>query len=146
MAKHGAVPDERPEGTGGNSGDRRGDGRARGGGAAAAPLRTVRGKGKSEGPLALDRLIHERIRLGILSALAATDALSFNDLKKLLETTDGNLSVHARKLEEANYIACSKSFENRVPKTEYSITAAGRRAFERYLDHMEALIRAARER
>jgi len=146
VAKHGAVPDERPDGTGGNSGDRRGDGRTRGGGPAAAPLRTVRGKGKSEGPLALDRLIHERIRLGILSALAATDALSFNDHKKLLETTDGNLSVHARKLEEANYIACSKSFENRVPKTEYSITAAGRRAFERYLDHMEALIRAARER
>jgi DNA-binding MarR family transcriptional regulator len=146
VAKHGAVPDDRGDG-GGNGGDhRRGDGRARGGNAGPAPLRTVRGKGKSEGPLALDRLIHERIRLGILSALAATDALSFNDLKKLLETTDGNLSVHARKLEEANYIACSKSFENRVPKTEYSITPAGRRAFERYLDHMEALIRAARER
>ena len=141
MAKHGAVPDERSDGASGG-GDRRGEARARG----AAPLRTVKGKGKSEGPLALDRLIHERIRLGILSALAATDALSFNDLKKLLDTTDGNLSVHARKLEEANYIACSKSFENRVPKTEYAITAAGRRAFERYLDHMEALIRAARER
>jgi DNA-binding MarR family transcriptional regulator len=144
VAKHGAVPDDRGDGAGGGD-HRRGDGRSRGG-AAAAPLRTVRGKGKGEGPLALDRLIHERIRLGILSALAATDALSFNDLKKLLETTDGNLSVHARKLEEANYITCSKSFENRVPKTEYSITPAGRRAFERYLDHMEALIRAARER
>ncbi|HEY2378867.1 MAG TPA: transcriptional regulator [Gemmatimonadaceae bacterium] len=149
MAKHGAVPDDRGEGAaaagGGNGGDhRRGDGRARA--AAPTPLRTVRGKAKNEGPLALDRLIHERIRLGILSALAATDAVSFNDLKKLLATTDGNLSVHARKLEEANYIACTKSFENRVPKTEYSITAAGRRAFERYLDHMEALIRAARER
>ena len=139
MAKHGAVPDERGEG---GTGGGRGDARSR----AGAPLRTVRGKGKSEGPLALDRLIHERIRLGILSALAATDALSFNDLKKLLDTTDGNLSVHARKLEEANYIACTKSFEGRVPKTEYSITPLGRRAFERYLDHMEALIRAARER
>ena len=147
MAKHGAVPDDRGDGAagaGGSGGDRRGDGRSRA--AAPMPLRTVRGKAKVEGPLALDRLIHERIRLGILSALAATDAVSFNDLKKLLETTDGNLSVHARKLEEANYIACTKSFENRVPKTEYSITAAGRRAFERYLDHMEALIRAARER
>jgi DNA-binding MarR family transcriptional regulator len=141
VAKHGAVPNERDEGGGAGGSDRR-DGRARG----AAPLRTVRGKGKVEGPLALDRLIHERIRLGILSALAATESLSFNDLKKLLETTDGNLSVHARKLEEANYISCSKSFEGRVPKTEYSITPAGRRAFERYLDHMEALIRAARER
>jgi DNA-binding MarR family transcriptional regulator len=144
VAKHSVVPDERGDGAG-SGGDRRSDARPRGGNA-GAPLRTVRGKGKSEGPLALDRLIHERIRLGILSALAATDALSFNDLKKLLDTTDGNLSVHARKLEEANYIACSKSFENRVPKTEYSITPAGRRAFERYLDHMEALIRAARER
>lgn len=145
MAKHGAVPDERGD-TGPASGGegRRGEGRGRG--AAPAPLRGVRGKAKTEGPLALDRLIHERIRLGILSALAATDSVSFNDLKRLLETTDGNLSVHARKLEEANYIACTKSFENRVPKTEYSITPAGRRAFERYLDHMEALIRAARER
>lgn len=143
MAKHGAAPNERDE-TGGSSGDHRRDGRSRG--SAPAPLRGVRGKAKVEGPLALDRLIHERIRLGILSALAATDALSFNDLKKLLDTTDGNLSVHARKLEEANYIACTKSFEGRVPKTEYSITPAGRRAFERYLDHMEALIRAARER
>jgi DNA-binding MarR family transcriptional regulator len=136
VAKHGAVPNERDDG-----------GRdPRGRAAGPASLRTVRGKGKIEGPLALDRLIHERIRLGILSALAATESLSFNDLKKLLETTDGNLSVHARKLEEANYIACTKSFEGRVPKTEYSITPTGRRAFERYLDHMEALIRAARER
>jgi DNA-binding MarR family transcriptional regulator len=144
VAKHGAVPDERGD-AGASSGEsRRGEGRGRG--AAATPLRGVRGKAKPEGPLALDRLIHERIRLGILSALAATDSVSFNDLKRLLETTDGNLSVHARKLEEANYIACTKSFENRMPKTEYSITSAGRRAFERYLDHMEALIRAARER
>src|SRR5262249_47792556 len=94
----------------------------------------------------LDRLIHERLRLGILSALAVNESLSFNDLKKLMATTDGNLSVHARKLEEANYIECSKSFEGRMPKTEYTITPSGRRALERYLDHMEALIRSTRER
>ena len=93
-----------------------------------------------------DRLIHERLRLGIVSALAANDSLTFNELKRLLGTTDGNLSVHARKLEEAQYIACTKSFENRLPKTEYRLTTAGRRALERYLDHMEALIRAMRER
>ena len=113
---------------------------------AAGPLRPVRGKAPAEGPLALDRLIHERLRLGILSALAVNESLTFNDLKHLLQTTDGNLSVHARKLEEAGYIACMKSFEGRVPKTEYTITASGRRALERYLDHMEALIRATRER
>src|ERR1700719_2979113 len=89
-----------------------------------------------------DRLIHERIRLGIISALAANSSLTFNDLKKLLKTTDGNLSVHARKLEEAKYIACAKSFEGRMPKTEYSLTLAGRKALEKYLDHMEALIQA----
>ena len=110
------------------------------------PLRSVRGRAPAEGPLALDRLIHERLRLGILSALAVNESLTFNDLKKLMATTDGNLSVHARKLEEAGYIACAKSFEGRVPKTEYTITASGRRALERYLDHMEALIRATRER
>jgi DNA-binding HxlR family transcriptional regulator len=93
---------------------------------------------------ALDRLIHERVRLGILSALAVNDALSFSALKALLRTTDGNLSVHARKLEEAQYISCTKSFEGRIPKTEYRLTAMGRRALERYLDHMEALIRATR--
>jgi DNA-binding HxlR family transcriptional regulator len=93
----------------------------------------------------LDRLIHERIRLGIVSALAAAkNPLTFNDLKHLLRTTDGNLSVHARKLEEAKYIGCVKSFEGRVPKTEYSLTAAGRRAFEKYLDHMEAIIQASK--
>ena len=97
-------------------------------------------------PVKLDRLIHERLRLGILSALAVNDSLSFSDLKKLMKTTDGNLSVHARKLEEAEYITCTKSFEGRMPKTEYRLTAAGRRALERYLDHMEALIRATRER
>ncbi len=94
----------------------------------------------------LDRLIHERLRLGILSALSVNDSLKFNELKKLLDTTDGNLSVHARKLEEAGYLACSKSFEGRMPKTEYKLTAAGRRALERYLDHMEALIQAMREK
>ncbi len=94
----------------------------------------------------LDRLIHERLRLGIVSALAVNASLTFNELKKLLATTDGNLSVHARKLEEAGYIACTKSFENRLPKTEYRLTAAGRRALERYLDHMEALVQAMRER
>ena len=90
----------------------------------------------------LDRLIHERIRLGIVSALAANPTLTFNDLKKLLRTTDGNLSVHARKLEEAGYVACSKSFEGRMPKTEYTLTPIGRRALEKYLNHMEALIQA----
>ena len=94
----------------------------------------------------LDRLIHERMRLGIVSALAVNESLTFNDLKKLLNTTDGNISVHARKLEEAQYIACAKSFEGRVPKTEYRLTPAGRKALERYLNHMEALIRATRER
>ena len=90
----------------------------------------------------LDRLIHERIRLGIVSALAANSSLTFNELKKLLRTTDGNLSVHARKLEEAGYIACSKSFQGRMPKTEYALTDMGRKAFEKYLNHMEALIQA----
>jgi DNA-binding HxlR family transcriptional regulator len=94
---------------------------------------------------ALDRLIHERLRLGIVSALAVNESLSFNDLKRLLGTTDGNLSVHARKLEEAGYVTCSKFFVGRQPKTEYRLTAAGRTALQRYLDHMEALIRATRE-
>src|ERR1700728_4194229 len=92
----------------------------------------------------LDRLIHERIRLGIVSALAANSSLTFNDLKRLLKTTDGNLSVHARKLEEAKYIDCVKSFEGRMPKTEYSLTSTGRKALNKYLDHMEALIGAMR--
>jgi len=92
-----------------------------------------------------DRLIHERVRLGIVSALAVNDSLSFNDLKALLKTTDGNLSVHARKLEDASYVTCTKSFEGRIPKTEYRLTGAGRRALEQYLDHMEALIRVTRQ-
>jgi DNA-binding HxlR family transcriptional regulator len=96
-------------------------------------------------PADLDRLIHERVRLGIVSALAVNRSLTFNELKAMLKTTDGNLSVHARKLEEADYIVCTKSFDGRLPKTEYRLTAAGRRALERYLNHMEALIRATRE-
>ena len=92
----------------------------------------------------LDRVIHERLRLAIVSALAVNDTLSFNELKGLLHTTDGNLSVHARKLEEAGYVACLKSFEGRIPKTEYRLTGPGRKALERYLEHMEALIRAMR--
>ena len=95
-------------------------------------------------PLALDRLIHERLRLGIVGALAANDGQTFNDLKRLLHTTDGNLSVHARKLEEAGYLSCEKSFEGRVPRTEYRLTPAGRRAFDKYLAHMEAIIKAAK--
>ena len=95
--------------------------------------------------LSLDRLIHERLRLGIISALAVNDRLTFNELKALLETTDGNLSVHARKLEDAEYISVDKSFEGRMPRTEYRLTAAGKRALEKYLAHMEALIKAVRD-
>jgi DNA-binding MarR family transcriptional regulator len=94
----------------------------------------------------LDRLVHERLRLGILSALSVNESLTFVAIRKLLNTTDGNLSVHARKLEEAGYIACTKGFEGRVPRTEYRLTPAGRRALDRYLDHMEALIQAMREK
>jgi DNA-binding MarR family transcriptional regulator len=94
----------------------------------------------------LDGLIHERMRLGIVSALAANESLTFGELKELLKTTDGNVSVHARKLEDADYISCAKSFVGRMPKTEYRLTEKGRRALENYLNHMEALIRAARER
>ncbi len=134
MAKHGTARDDDRPPPGMGSG-----------------LRTFRGKtdGKSPSPGragVFDRLIHERLRLGIVSALAVNDSLSFSDLKKLMKTTDGNLSVHARKLEEADYITCTKSFKGRMPKTEYRLTASGRRALERYLDHMEALIRATRER
>jgi DNA-binding HxlR family transcriptional regulator len=105
----------------------------------------VRGGGAA-GPLELDRLIHERMRLAIVSALAVNESLSFNELKHLLETTDGNLSVHARKLEEAGYVVCTKTFEGRVPRTDYRLSDAGRRALERYLSHMEGLIRATRAR
>jgi DNA-binding HxlR family transcriptional regulator len=139
VAKHGAAAKRANE-----EGNDRGGSRA---------LRSVNGssvapaeEGSEAGALALDRLIHERMRLGIVSALAVNDSLTFNDLKRLMQTTDGNLSVHARKLEDAKYIACTKTFEGRVPRTEYKLTTAGRRALERYLDHMEALIRATRER
>ena len=97
-------------------------------------------------PANLDRVIHERTRLGIVSALAVNPSLTFNELKEFLSVTDGNLSVHARKLEDAGYIACAKSFAGRVPRTEYRLTSQGRRALEKYLDHMESLIRATRER
>ena len=111
----------------------------------AERLRSVAG-GAEPGTPELDRLIHERVRLGIAGALAVNESLTFNDLKALLKTSDGNLSVHARKLEEAQYIVCTKSFAGRMPKSEYRLTPAGRKALERYLDHMEALIRATRER
>ena len=93
----------------------------------------------------LDRLIHERLRLGIISALAVNESLTFNELKHMVKTSDGNLSVHARKLEDAGYVNCSKTFDGRTPRTEYSLTNAGRRALERYLDHMEAVIRQMRK-
>ena len=103
----------------------------------------ARTKEKSAAPN-LDRLIHERLRLGIISALAANESLTFSDLKNLMNTTDGNLSVHARKLEEAGYISCTKFFEGRLPKTEYKLTAAGRSALESYISHMESLIKQMR--
>ncbi len=114
---------------------------------AAQVLRSVRAS-QAAGEVApeLDRLIHERLRLGIVSALAANESMTFGDLKVLMRTSDGNLSVHARKLEEAGYVECTKSFNGRVPKTEYKITITGRGALERYLDHMEALIHAMRDR
>jgi DNA-binding HxlR family transcriptional regulator len=133
VAKNGAAPDER----------------RRNGGAAPPPARKlepVRGREAEGGAVELDRLIHERMRLGIVSALAGAESLTFNELKGALGTTDGNLSVHARKLEDAGYVSCTKTFEGRVPRTEYRLTAAGRRALTKYLDHMEALIRTMRER
>jgi DNA-binding HxlR family transcriptional regulator len=110
-----------------------------------AKVRSQKSDVDGRSPLELDRLIHERLRLGIVSALAVNDQLTFNDLKRLLQTTDGNLSVHARKLEDAHYVTCDKTFEGRIPRTEYRLTAAGRRAFEKYLAHMEAIIRAVRD-
>ena len=109
----------------------------------APDAQVARTKEKSAAPN-LDRLIHERLRLGIISALAANESLTFSDLKSLMNTTDGNLSVHARKLEEAGYISCTKFFEGRLPKTEYKLTAAGRSALEKYLSHMESLIKQMR--
>ncbi|MGH9728266.1 MAG: winged helix-turn-helix domain-containing protein [Candidatus Acidiferrales bacterium] len=108
-------------------------------------LGTIRNRAAEESARSLDRIIHERTRLGIISALAVNATLSFNELKKLVGASDGNLSVHARKLEDAGYIACTKSFAGRLPKTEFRLTTSGRRALEHYLDHMEALIRATRE-
>lgn len=107
-------------------------------------LRTVRTYVADKGLKDFDRLIYERVRLGIMSALSVTSSMTFNELKELLKTTDGNLSAHSRKLEEAGYIACRKTFAARVPKTEYSLTPKGKRVFERYLAHMESLIGAAR--
>ncbi len=127
MGKHNALPDDRRK-------------------PSDQKLRTVRGRAGDVHAPDLDRLIHERMRLGIVSALAVNDQLTFNDLKKLMKTTDGNLSVHARKLEDAEYVSCTKSFDGRVPRTEYRLTSSGRRALERYLDHMEALIHATRDR
>ncbi len=110
-----------------------------------ASLEAIRNPAREAAPADVDRLIHEHIRLGIVSALAVNRSLTFNELKALLKTTDGNLSVHARKLEDADYIVCTKSFDGRLPKTEYRLTPLGRKALERYLNHMEALIRATRE-
>lgn len=110
---------------------------------ASSPARTPTSRPPT--PATLDRLIHDRTRLAIVSALAVHDTLTFTDLKGLTGTTDGNLSVHGRKLEEAGYVQCTKSFAGRTPRTDYRLTTTGRRALERYLDHMEALIRATRK-
>ena len=107
--------------------------------------RSAGGRGTARGSASLDNLIHHRIRLGIVSALAAAESLTFNEIKALLETTDGNLSVHARKLEEADYVTCTKTFDGRRPRTEYRLTPVGRRELGRYLTHMEALIQATRD-
>lgn len=108
-------------------------------------LQALEGRGGAVEPDQIDGLIHQRVRLGIVSALAVADSLSFKELKQVLHTTDGNLSVHARKLEEAGYLKCSKRFEDRVPLTEYRLTSSGRKALRRYLDHMAALIEVTRE-
>lgn len=113
--------------------------------AGATDLHRVRSAQAKHPAPNLDRLIHERMRLGIVSALAANESQTFNDLKSLMNTTDGNLSVHARKLEDGGYIACTKSFEGRLPKTEYKLTVAGRRALENYLSHMETIIHQMRK-
>ncbi|HEX7124005.1 MAG TPA: transcriptional regulator [Gemmatimonadaceae bacterium] len=141
MAKRSALADERRrQGSAPGSSDR--EEGVRGG----QRVRRGRERVADATPSSLDRLIHERMRLGIVSALAVNDSLTFNELKELMQTTDGNLSVHARKLEDAGYVQCTKSFEGRVPRTVYSLTSTGRKALERYLDHMEAIIRATRER
>jgi DNA-binding MarR family transcriptional regulator len=128
-ARPGAAPEER---------GRKGSG--------PVGLDALAGLSPQMGALELDRLIHERVRLGILSALAVNGTLPFTDLRDLLGTTDGNLSAHARRLEDAGYVVCRKSFQGRTPKTEFELTAKGRAAFSAYLDHMEAIIHATRER
>lgn len=132
MAKNSAAAKRRPDDHAGRPAGKR------------PTLGAVAGNPQADA-LELDRIIHERMRLAIVSALAVNASLTFNDLKRLLDTSDGNLSVHARKLEDAGYIACTKSFEGRLPRTEYRLTDQGRRALRRYLDHMESLIRATRE-
>jgi DNA-binding HxlR family transcriptional regulator len=112
---------------------------------AAAPAARLQKAATSTSPVALDRVIHERVRLAIVSALVGVRSLSFNELKALLDITDGNLSVHARRLEDAGFITCEKTFVDRMPRTEYQITAAGRAALDAYLDHMESLIRRVRD-
>ena len=119
--------------------------RGRGRSVSGRALRELPGAVGDESPLALDRLIHERLRLGIVTALAVNEALTFVELKGLLQTTDGNLSVHARRLEEAGYVSTTKDFEGRPPRTEYRLTRAGRHALDRYLDQMDALIKATRQ-
>ncbi len=142
MARHAALPKDAPSARGGKEREESARGLPRG----------AQQKGHAKGAASggetaadLDRVIHERVRLAIVSALAVNQSLTFNDLKGMLNTTDGNLSVHARKLEEANYVSCTKFFDGRTPKTVYRLTAAGRRALERYLSHMEAIIRKTRE-
>lgn len=135
MAKHGTARDARHD-----------DAHEPRIGAKGHPLSRVEGEAAASTAPDLDRVIHERLRLGIVSALAVNESLTFTDLKRIMNTSDGNLSVHARRLEEAGYVEMKKSFEGRVPRTEFRLTSAGRRALERYLDHMEALIRATRER
>lgn len=111
----------------------------------ASPVKRQKKQAKRSSPVDLDRVIHERVRLGIVSALAVSESLSFNELKAALDTSDGNLSVHARRLEEAGYVTCEKSFDGRVPRTDYSLTPAGRKALQQYLEHMEALIQRVRD-
>ena len=137
MAKQSALQRERDS----KERDRSGKTRAQGG---PSPVPRNAAAETASTATDLDRVIHERVRLAIVSALAVNQSLTFNELKQLLNTTDGNLSVHARKLEEAQYVTCSKYFDGRTPKTEYRLTAAGRRALERYLGHMESVIRATR--
>jgi DNA-binding HxlR family transcriptional regulator len=146
VAKRSALADDRHRSRGAGGSVNGGSGHADGDRPEKPAALRARVRPTDATPGALDRLIHERMRLGIVSALAVNDALTFNELKDLMKTTDGNLSVHARKLEDAGYVSCTKSFEGRMPKTVYALTPNGRRALERYLDHMEAIIRTTREK